>query len=220
MKRALVLLSIPAIVAVVWWFATRPPGTATAEASIRTDDVMRTRVELARLMRSVDADLLTEESSSDDTARFTYGVPAAAADDVLDRLRDLGGELTDLRRDDRVDVVDASAIASAANSVAECTRRSAEATASAVERQSCLMRAEDLRQRVNAAPHSAEHLDLTIDISKASHRNVALTVALTLCALALVLLAFFTLRSARHADEIDLRDSAALLKEELHQRRN
>ena len=225
MKRPLVVLALPALLAVVWWSGRAGTSTPTAEVRLDVPRVAAARTEVLDRMAAVGGTRTDERTDfgEGDGADLTFRVPSARLDDALASVREVEGATGQQ--------IDVAELASGADSIADELAGLDTCLASLEQEvgrgdvsnrvRQCreqLGRADDRLARVDTP---AEDVVVRVLINRTSTTNPALVAGVALLAVALGTLVVMTLRSRPGPDVVDLTEPEIdATFAELYHRRN
>lgn len=225
MKRPILVLALPLLLAVVWWSNGSGGVTATAEVRIDTTEVIRTRTDVLERIGAVGG-FKTDESTDfaeGGSSEMTFRVPLARLDDALTAVRTIDGvtvsqevDVDDLVRDGDSIADDLAGLDTCLTALEDEIGRG-DVRARVAQCQERLATAGDRLDRV-AAP--AEDVAVQVVVNRRSTTSPALLVGVGVLVAALGTLVVMTLRS-RPSPVVDLSElerDATL--EHLYQRRN
>lgn len=218
MKRALVLLAVPVALGALWWVGERARPSTSAEVEIVTDEVLPLRGTVISRLATIGGVRIAERTdfAGRGDAQLTFRVPAARLEEALVELGEAGGTV----RSQEIDLEEASAAATDLNrrisDIEGCLGDAAEATDDPLgardDLAACRDRLRDVSSSLEVAQPRVDDATLTVRIQAASSSNAILVAGIAMLAVALAVMAFLTLRSARHdrlhdlTDRVDLSD--------------
>ena len=223
------LISLPVLLALVWWSGTARTSAATADVTIDSTKVVEVRGLVVSRLATVGATKTAEDTAYTDGGRsdLTFRVPPGRLEEALVELNLVGGVVTrqQVSISDLNDGVDG--ISSGFDNLNSCLAslsdriKTGAASAAAGDVDRCRQQLEATGKQLTASPQAARDAILNVHITKRSTTNPALVVAVVLLALALATMAYLTIRSGRTDRVFDVTDArAARPHEDLYHRRN
>lgn len=231
MKRLLILLGLPLLLAFVWWSGDRGVPTATAEVRIDSTDVATTRSAVIVQLLAAGGTKISEDTSKENGGKseLIFRIAPGAVENVLSELGKVEGTVKDQRVELSNLADDAEVLTDGLDKVDGCLGAVSDDLSSSDFNDAksrlgtCRSQIDTVSDQIDGNPDAAQDAILRVRINAESTTSLALVIAVALLAVALAVMAVLTFRSTRVDDIYDITDAHASQPadlDDLYHRRN